>query len=403
MLNAQVVKTVVETYGTPCYIYDEAPILSSIDRFNSIRYQNKSIHFATMANNNVCLLDLIRRRGLKVFVNSAKHLALARASGFSHSDIIYTATGITESTLRDLIRRGVEINIDSLPQLELFGRLAQELGGRRSVGIRINIAENTRGNVFAGEESRIGIYASEFPEVRRIADLFGITVVGVHVYLGTDIADYRYLVTGTEQVLSVAEEFPDLQYVDLGGGFPTEGLNGIHFDYPSYGAAITDIFTRYSEKRGRSIKMILEPGRSLFGDSAIFCTSVVDLKERADRLIVGCDGSVSQFPRPLMYDEYHPIFVDSKAGVSPQAKLCDVVGNTTYSRDYLAKGVHLPPLALGDILCLEHAGSYCFALTTQFLGQFAPPEVLVRLNGKIEVIREREIDTSFIPAELEPA
>ena len=239
--------------------------------------------------------------------------------------------------------------------------------------------------------------------MRRIADLFGITIAGVHVYLGTDIADYEYLVTGTEQVLSVAEDFPDLQYVDLGGGFPTEGLNGIHFDYRSYGAAMTDIFTRYSEKRGRSVKMILEPGRSLFGDSAIFCTSVVDLKERADRLIVGCDGSVSQFPRPLMYDEYHPISVSGKAGVSPQAKLCDVVGNTTYSRDYLAKGVQLPALALGDILCLEHAGSYCFALTTQFLGQFSPPEVLVRLNGEIVVIREREIDASSIPAELEPA
>jgi len=403
MLNAQVVKTVAETHGTPCYIYDEASILRSIDRFNSIQYPNTSVHFATMANSNVCLLELIRRCGLKVFVNSAKHLALARASGFGHPDIIYTATGITEATLRDLIRRGVELNIDSLPQLELFGRLTQELGGRRSVGIRINIAENTRGNVFAGEESRIGIYASEFGEAHRIADLFGITIVGVHVYLGTDIADYQYLIAGTERVLSEADEFPDLQYVDLGGGFPTEGLNGVHFDYPSYGRAITDLFTRYSESRGRPIKMILEPGRSLFGDSAVFCTSVVDLKERADRLIVGCDGSVSQFPRPLMYNEYHPISVNGKAGLDPQVKLCDVVGNTTYSRDYLAKGVRLPALALGDILRLEHAGSYCFALTTQFLGQFAPAEVLVRLNGEIEIIREREKETSFASAEPEPA
>jgi diaminopimelate decarboxylase len=401
MLEAGVVDAVVEKFGTPCYIYDERSILNSLSRFESIPYSNKSIHFATMANNNPQLLALIRERGLKVFVNSAKHLALARTGGFDYADIIYTATGVTEHTLRHLIQRGVEINIDSLPQLEMFGRLTQELNGRRAVGIRVNIAENTRGDVFSGEESRIGIYTSQFPDVHRVAASFGLTISGVHVYLGTDIADYTYLLTGTEQILSVAEAFPDLEYVDLGGGFPTEGMHGVNFDYQSYGRKVSEIFVKYSEKFGRSIKLILEPGRALFGDSAIFCTRVVDLKDRPDRLIIGCDASVSLFPRPLMYDEYHSVYANGKADSTPLAKRADVVGSTTYSRDYLAKNVALPAVDVEDILCFEHAGSYCFALTTQFLGQFTPAEILIREDGEFEVIRDREEESRPAASELE--
>jgi diaminopimelate decarboxylase len=95
------------------------------------------------------------------------------------------------------------------------------------------------------------------------------------------------------------------------------------------------------------------------------------------------------------------VYANGKADSVPLAKRADIVGSTTYSRDYLARNITLPPVDVGDVLCFEHAGSYCFALTTQFLGQFTPVEVLVREDGEFEVIREREKEVSSVSPEFE--
>jgi len=71
-------------------------------------------------------------------------------------------------------------------------------------------------------------------------------------------------------------------------------------------------------------------------------------------------------------------------------KPTDVVGSTTYSRDFLAKGSALPGLKTGDVLVFQNAGSYSYSMITQFLGQNAPCEVLIGKDGTVRLIRDRE-------------
>src|SRR6185436_9476818 len=151
-LHPDQIDAIASSYGTPCYIYSEKLALESARRFKSIPYKAKNIYAATMANNNPHLLRLLRKEGLKAFVNSLLHLEIVQGCGFQSSEVIYTATGISRSIMRQLIDRNVRLNIDSLTQLRIYG----EMNPGGEIGLRLNITENTRGAVFDNSESRIG-------------------------------------------------------------------------------------------------------------------------------------------------------------------------------------------------------------------------------------------------------
>jgi diaminopimelate decarboxylase len=340
-----------------------------------------------MANNNPHLLKILKNADFGIFVNSMKHLSIAVKSGFEVSDIIYTTTGISQRDMEFIIQKNISINLDSLEQVKLYGSLNS--GG--SIGVRLNIDEKSRDNIFIGSESRIGILETEFPELLEIASRYSLKIIGTHVYLGTNIISFDEMIAGTKKTLDLSEHFPDLEYIDLGGGFPIDGENGQYFDYDKYGELITELFNNYSKKHGRSIKLILEPGRSLFGDTAVFCSQVLDVKERPDRFLISCDASASILPRSMFYNNtFHNIEVLGKQNAPKLSKPAGVVGSTTYSRDYLGKDLQLPMVEIGDILMFKNAGSYCYAMITQFLGQAMPSEVLIDTSGKPKLIRERE-------------
>ena len=378
---------------TPCYVYSEEILSTSISRFTSIQYENKKIYAATMANNNSTILRLIRNLGINVFVNSELHFDKVLNCGFKGNEIIYTSTAINEKLLKRLIREDVMINIDSLTQLELYGTL----NPRSNVGIRLNVAEFFLGNVSESVNNRIGINESEFKTVNEIAEKHNLTINGLHVYLGTDIIDFDYMKKSIIRTISIAKKLDQLEYIDFGGGFPVQGMYGEYFDYQVYDEFITNQMNELSDFYNRSIQLIIEPGRSLFGESAIFLTKVLDIKERDNRFIICSDASVSIFPRSLFYDEYHEV-VSLNESNNRFDKKVDIVGHTTYSRDYLAKDLtNFPKQKIGDISCFNYAVSYCFSMLTQFLGQKVPKELmidkkntLINISDNLQAVRHEK-------------
>ncbi|MGJ3264480.1 MAG: diaminopimelate decarboxylase family protein [Salinarimonas sp.] len=381
MLTPEPLCALFTQLSCPFYLYDRARIEANIRRFRSISYPHTKIHFASMANDNPVLVGMLREGGFGLFVNSLKHLALADAAGIE--DVIFASTGVPEDVMRRLVRRGVWINLDSVAQVALFGRLAP--GGR--AGLRLNIDEKSKNNVFIGAESRIGVLESEIPAAFAAAAEADVTLTGPHVYLGTDVTDLSDLVAGVERTIALSDAFPDLAFVDLGGGFPLEAER---FDLAAYDAALTERMTRLSERRGRPITLVLEPGRAMFGDAASFFVQVTDVKERPDRWIVCTNASASLIPRAMFYEDYNPVSPAFPDGAEPFDKPVDIVGATTYSRDFMARGVTLPRVAVGDWLRFDHAGSYCYSMITRFLGQDMPPEYLAGLGEAPVLIRDGE-------------
>lgn len=360
--------------GDPFYLYDETIIQGNITRFKSIQYKDTLIHFASMANDNPTLLKILHDSGIGLFVNSRKHLVLGEKIGFNKDKIIFASTGITESMMKILIDKQVQVNIDSINQLELYGKLNPN--GR--VGVRLNIDEKSKNNIFTGLESRIGILESELSELFNIAKKYNLHLNGVHVYLGTDVTSLDDLLLGVNKTVELSNNFIDLEFIDFGGGFP---LHSDKFDFPTYNTEITKIMNDVSASRNRSIKLVLEPGRAVFGNAGSFYSQVTDIKERPDRYIVCVNASASMIPRAMFYEDYNPVVALTSDKIFD--KKVDITGNTTYSRDFLAKNIEMNRVNIGDWIRLDDAGSYCYSMITQFLGQDTPYEFLKTTNGVV--------------------
>src|SRR5262249_48406352 len=171
-------------FGTPLYVYAWHQIRERVRVLQAIPYRTKRIYFASMCNTNPVLLLRLRREGLGLFVNSPKHLALGLKVGFQPSDIIYTATNMSQADLRAVCGVGAYVNLDSVGQIGAFGRLAPG----SAVGLRINFDLDMgagTGGGFLGPQSRIGITEAELPQALAAARHADLVVNGVHVYLGT--------------------------------------------------------------------------------------------------------------------------------------------------------------------------------------------------------------------------
>ena len=144
------------------------------------------------------------------------------------------------------------------------------------------------------------------------------------------------------------------------------------FDFEDYGRLVDEVMARVSAALGRPIRLILEPGRLVVAQAGYFVCRVVDVKERAGRLLLGVNASSAQFPRPLFYpeDAYHPVTLLRPDGavLEGEGVPTDIYGCSTYSRDYLGRDLSLPRPAPGDLVVFEHAGAYCASARSEFLG-----------------------------------
>ena len=236
-----------EKLNSSFYIYDKERIERNIDRFTNIGYEHTEVYFASMANDNPYLLGMVRGRGMGIFVNSLKHLRLARQCGFPTDRIIFASTGLTRTMMQHLIETGVRVHLDSLSQIELFGSLSPGV----DVGLRLNTSERSRISPFTGNESRIGIQDHEISEAIAICEKHDLRVIGTHVYIGTDIVSVDEMMQGITRSLELSNRFPELQYVDLGGGFP---LDEQMFDFADYRQRVSEVMAAYSQAaRGQSV------------------------------------------------------------------------------------------------------------------------------------------------------
>jgi len=361
----------------PFYVYSIQDIKYKCSIFKNIPYENKSIHFASMANINPQFLGIIKSEGLNVFVNSLIHLEAAYSAGFRGNEIIFTASALSEKLMKQIESYGVQVNLDSPNQLAQWSRL---FPGKK-VGIRCNIGDivkpySNHAGAFIGSESRLGF---TIDEIKQIEDKS--VIKGLHLYVGTDIFDINYFIDCYRELIKIAADFPKLEYLNFGGGFGLAENGENQFDMKSYGEQVSQLMNEVSQQRGEKLKMILEPGRIIGGNSGYFVCSVTDVKNRSGKKLVGVNASTVQFSRPLLYADTanHPVMV-IRAGVqllSAENQLTTIYGCSTYSRDIFSKNVLLPELQIGDIVVFGNAGSYSASSYMQFLGFPKPEEFFI--------------------------
>jgi diaminopimelate decarboxylase len=380
-------RELLDSYGSPLYVYQGDRLRETIRRISgAVPYPHTQFHFASVTNGNVALLQVFQQAGWGLHANTPGDIYLGLQAGFAPGKIVYTGSNLSREDMQQVLGWGVRtFNLDSVAQLQLFCDVCgAEVGGDAGevrLGLRLNLPEITG-------DSRIGVRPEEFPAAIAIAKSVGLKLSGLHFYRGTGTNATQAFTQVIDAVIATAQQLPDWEYLDFGGGFGYPyHAGGVEFDWELFGAELTQKLTAV----GREIELVIEPGRAAIAGCATLLARAVSVKWQEGKQIVGVDTSIANLAVLSVHGGYREIVtLQPRLGESAQPQHpTDVCGNTTYSRDYLGRNCQLPALQMGDIVVILDVGAYGYAMSSHFLHRPRPAEVLLEAGGH-RLIRRRE-------------
>jgi diaminopimelate decarboxylase len=395
--------TIARAVGSPVYVYSAATIRDRYARLTTaLAGVPHRIHYSLKANSSRGLLALLRSLGSGADVVSGGELFRARRVGFGPSDIVFGGVGKTRDELRDAVKAGVLlINVESVGELRLLDEVAREAGRVAPVAIRVNpeiSVETAHAYIKTGEKgNKFGVPHDEVLELARLAHtLPNVAFLGLDMHVGSQLSHLQPYERGTERLVALCEQLraegiDSLRYLDVGGGL------AVRYDAetPPDLSRFAEIMTGVAQRTG--LRLILEPGRFLVGDSAVLVTEVLYRKESGGKSYVITDAGMTELLRPSHYNAYHRI-----EAVQPVAGevVADVVGPVCESGDFLALDRAVADVQPGDLLAVHGAGAYGYAMAMNYNSRRRPAEVLVD-GDRYAVITRRETYEDLVRAECE--
>ncbi len=388
-------RLIASDVGTPFYCYSHATLERHYQVMDSaFAGTDHMICYAMKANSNQAVIKTMAAMGAGMDVVSEGELRRALAAGVPARKIVFSGVAKTAREMALALKEGIAcFNVESEPELELLSAVANRVGQRASVSIRVNpdVDARTHAKITTGKaDNKFGIPYLRASEVyARAAALPAIDVAGIDMHIGSQITElapfekaYTLMAELTRQLLA---EGHAIRHLDLGGGLgvPYRGDNDIPPHPDEYGAMCKRVLGPLG------LKLVLEPGRMFVGNAGILVTRVIYRKDTEARRFIIQDGAMNDLIRPTLYDAHHDILpVDEKLGHGDMVE-ADVVGGICESGDYFAKARRLPSFEPGDLMAIMTAGAYGAVQSGTYNSRPLVPEVMVRGN-RWSVIRPRQ-------------
>ncbi len=387
-LSTKQLNRIADHYGTPVYVYHAEKITQQYSRLSEAFASSGSRFFyACKALTNINILKHVRSLGCNVDCSSVNEVHLAVKAGFDPKNILYTSNGIAFSEIEEAAGQGVNINIDSLSNLEKFGR---RYGGTYPVGIRL------RPNIMAGgnlkistghEKSKFGIPVEQLDAILALVEKYDLHITGLHIHTGSEIRDVEVFMKVANIFFELVPHFKDLVYLDLGGGFKVPYKeNETGTDIELLGQKVGEVLNRLQQVYGRRLQAWFEPGKFLVSEAGYLITQVNVLKKSAAATFAGINSGFNHLIRPMFYESYHRISNISNPEGPKQHYA--VVGNICET-DTFAWDRELNEVREGDFLVFHNAGAYGFGMGSNYNSRFLPAQVLVK-DGTHHLIRKRD-------------
>jgi diaminopimelate decarboxylase len=383
---------IAEAVGTPFYCYSTATLERHYKVFaESFADQQATICYALKANANMGVIRTFADLGAGADVVSEGELRKALAGGIPADRIVFSGVGKTRSELAFALDCGImQLNVESLPELEALSEIAASKGMTANIAIRVNpdVDAKTHEKISTGKsENKFGINASQAPAAfARAAELPGINAVSVAVHIGSQLTDLEPFRIAFERVAALVrglrELGHDINRVDLGGGLGIpyrEEIIPLPIDY----AAVVK-----GAVGNLGCHLMFEPGRMLVGNAGILVSKVIYVKQGESRRFVIVDAAMNDLMRPAMYDAWHEIKPLKEPASGVEMEPADVVGPACESSDTFARQRPLPPVCDGDLMAIFTAGAYGAVMASTYNSRLLTPEVLVK-GSEWSVVRPR--------------
>lgn len=379
--NPERLCALAEQYGTPLYLYQGDLVLERLQELRAaLPWPSLRVLYALKANYNPAILALLREAGARVDAVSPGEVYLARAAGWPAEEILFTVNNASNRDVAEVVTQGVLCNIGSLSELDRFARAYPGAAVCLRINPEVEAGEHQKVQT-AGTYSKFGILPSDMPRALEIVTEHQLRVVGLHQHVGSGIHSWESYGAALEVLLGFVdrEQFPQLRFVDCGGGFfvPYRPQQP-RFDMACFGAQLVAAMSRAQERFGAPLELWVEPGKFLVAECGVLVIEVTALRDVDGYLIAGTNSGFPQLIRPVLYGAYHHISNLSNPNGSPREY--DIVGNICEGGDSFAERRSLPEVRVGDLLAVHHAGAYCYSMGGVYNLRPMPGEVLLRGN-----------------------
>jgi diaminopimelate decarboxylase len=387
-------QALAEEVGTPFYCYSTATLERHFRVMDgAFKDTDHLLCYAMKANSNQAVIKTMAALGAGMDVVSEGELRRALAAGVPARKIVFSGVGKTAKEMAYALREGIAcFNVESEPELELLSTVAQRVGQRASISIRVNpdVDAKTHAKISTGKaDNKFGITYLRASEIyARAAALPNIDVTGVDMHIGSQITELApfeqaFKLMG-ELVVRLKAEGHNIRHVDLGGGLgvPYRGDNDIPPHPDEYAAMVKRTLGHLG------LKYMMEPGRMIVGNAGIMVSRVIYVKENEGKTFVVQDAAMNDLIRPTLYDAYHEILAVEESR-NETAEEADVVGPVCETGDYFAKSRRLAKLQQGDLIAIMTAGAYGAVQSGTYNTRPLIPEILVK-DDQFAIVRPRQ-------------
>ena len=396
-------EALAEEHGTPLVVLCEETVRANARALRAALGHDGRVFFGTKAFPNVALLRLLDEEGIGADVASEGELAFARRAGLGGDRLVVHGNNKEEAFLRAAAASGAPVVLDAADET---GLAAAAGVARVLVRVTLGVDADTHEAIRTGHHgSKFGLPPTQARTVVAEALDLGLDVLGVHVHVGSQLADFdaqaETIVRLAGFVASCRDELGwTAQVADLGGGFGIRHHPADEVPEAAELAASAASTARlaFVEAGLPKPELWLEPGRCVVGRAGVTLYRVGSVKRLPERTWVAIDGGMSDNPRPQLYDARYTALSAARAD-EPVDEVVSIAGMHCESGDVLIDDVALPSPRRGDLLAVPATGAYTLAMASNYNGVPRPAAVLVR-DGSARVIRTRETVADLLEHEV---
>ena len=224
----------------------------------------------------------------------------------------------------------------------------------------------------AGVHSKFGVPRFEVDELARLIEAAGAEVIGIHAHSGSGILDPNNWRTVAGELVLIAERFPSVKTIDLGGGLGVPEKPGDKaFDLEKLDETLAEIREAYPQ-----FNLWLEPGRFLVARAGVLLTRCTQTKGKGEMQYIGVGTGMNSLIRPALYGSYHEIVNLTRADEAP-SETVTIVGPICETGDRLGSDRLLPPTHEGDVILIANAGAYGYVMSSQYNLREVAKEIVI--------------------------
>ncbi|MGW8369866.1 MAG: pyridoxal-dependent decarboxylase, exosortase A system-associated [Gammaproteobacteria bacterium] len=378
-----------EVGRTPFYAYSRQAMSERVALLRHHLPAEIEIHYAVKANPMPAVVEHMLTGVDGIDVASQAELEVALAAGANVSTVSFAGPGKSVTELERAIAAGIAINLESFTEAERVADLANSLGKRARVAVRVNpdFELKTSGMKMSGGPKQFGVDAERVPDLLAELSAPEFEFEGLHIFSGSQNLSAEAIIESQAKTIELAERLAaaapgPIRTLNIGGGF---GIPYFPGDKPLDLAPIGEHLRQVVARCRRSLPeatLVVELGRFLVGEAGIYVCRILDKKVSRGQIFLITDGGLhhhlaasGNFGQVLRKN--YPVLIGNRVHGASRA-VASVVGPLCTPLDLLADRMELADAQIGDLVAVLQSGAYGLtASPLGFLSHPAPAEVLL--------------------------